>query len=544
MVADALINVLNADDLIVNSQRRGFDLDEYKEKTGHDKVHISPARLSEHYTGRKRLDSDLLENCKKINEKIGTVKHRNNPDQQEYLDSQLDKYVVEHPQWELRLRNGGIVDVLGFGLEVAKAGMGQHDSGFNPDFITEAFDVDNPARTKCAVFNMMYQVICERTIGKFNPALGESYSFIHTGSAFALDLPRNKNDYIKMIRHAFVTLISEDDDGRLRYTPIDPYHEESGTSVEQKLDFSETRSLDSLEMVLNLVFADYWNGYSLDKAGKQVKGVALTEMVKSAPDAVNAGEVALLLSYQWRGVFEDSTKARVNFESKRKILAERVHNFQMELERFKSEGRDVDMKTSSYLRTLRDHCVSMYNRQNENYQELKHKMEFVENNRTEFKESMKTAVGGLMEEIVKGGEVNSKAALIFFDLVDNIGSFGIEMDEEDWVKIVGFIESQRAENLDEWKKTMSPGARREWKSYLRRHYENTWGTQPVETVVLKEDNLQVDENDSRYAYTLYRAQVLKLISAAGVNSWKKFLPKSPPEGSYSDLMVRLIQQED
>lgn len=544
MVADIRIDYLNTDRMSRLGER-GFGPGEFKEGNQSKSMSVFPVELGRLLGSGGRIPDDLINAVQVFDSRELVLRESRKEGEGEYLDRQIDLFLSRNPDWGGRLKSGEMADILEFGLEMTRAGAGNHNNLANPQRITEAFNIDNPPETKCAVFNRLFQVICERSMDRFNPGLREKYRMLVTKGRYSLDMPRTKlRDGEKMIPHAFFTLFSTDETGEnIIYSTIDPYHAESAGDISGKLDFTRERGVDSINPIINLLLVKYWNGYNLSSEGERLKTLSLMGIMEVQTEAGNMGEIALILANQWEKINVDFRESKKDFDVKSTKLRERIAQYREEMEKIKN-----GVGSETFAEVLRQGCWNFYNGNiSENYQRLRFKHQFVSELKQEFEGAIRMSVGAFVKEggVTGDGEVDPRRALIFFDLMDSVGSRGIDLGSELWEETIQFVRSQRVANAEEWKRVIGAArGRREWNQHLVRHYKNSWNMRPVETVSLDGDKEEVDRESSRYQFTIFRAEVLKLMREAGINDWERFLPNNALPGSYEELFLKLLRNEE
>lgn len=462
-----------------------------------------------------------------------------NSDEKEklYFLTQLAEYISGLPNSAdvvEKMNNSSLEDVLTVAYGFVSAGTNQHNERFNPKHISESIDIHNPMETKCSVFNRLFQMSYSALVNKYCPTLGETHKLVSTPAIHALDLPRNKgaSGKSKLIPHRYLTMASGNGHD-LVVSALDPYHSRStGKTIFEKIDFTETRSADSLSIVLDLLYQNIFvTGPSKNNLwGETLKALTVTQKISESTDVAEAGEFAMLLAYQYEFV-------KKNLSNMSRIRAEKVASLKSGTAKYQEHKNSRISR--SFVDTYRKSILSQFGQDQlgNSYNSVKYSEKFLNEFHEQVVNSMEHTIDALVESLT--GKVDFKSALILFDLADTIGSFEIPIGEDSWKKIEDVVASL-ADSPQIWKDSIN--TQKPWSTYLERRYQNAWGSKPMELTVLNKDKEITSTEDTKWnSFVNFRANSLNFANKLGWVGWKKFIPQVVPEGSYLQVLINKIK---
>ena len=174
-----------------------------------------------------------------------------------YIESQIDQYMAGHPDLDAYLRDetkDPLIRLSNVANYIVRAGTGNHgvgstiirdDAGESRRIrVRDTFNIDNPPKTKCNVFNDTYVRVFETLANTRGfEEINKQYKFISTSTYFAQDIERYTTKR-GSLAHGYLILVSQDSRNSLRLTPFDPYFTEPGHTDE--LDRKIYRSVDAI----------------------------------------------------------------------------------------------------------------------------------------------------------------------------------------------------------------------------------------------------------------------------------------------------------
>lgn len=425
-----------------------------------------------------------------------------------YLDDELDKYIdrVGGLSSEAKLN-----DVLDYTYSFLVAGTGPRNVEPSAVSVKQIFDIDDPKKTNCSYFNGLYKAAFEVVVRKFCPNMEGKYALLTTKSKYATDLGTGKNvtpesDIVfkrtKYVDHRFLTLVSFAEEGKLIYTPLDPYHVSDGDRPSESLDFNG-RVPDSLRTVVKALTEPFYNSTRSDYL-RTVFFMDSVEDLKSSKERLGVGMI--VTNELWPVL-----KNRINQSE------ERLNDMAA---REKATLKSLSEKLTTTITNIADFAI------------------------VEMGMSLENLDFELLTE--------------FMEMIDNCGRLELPLSLSDWQKINQFliqlelrkdvIGTAREElsqylstNLSKIKFNKKPGV-----AIFRSHFVHT-GRTPTTTLITEEDKIFV-ATTTDMAYQEFRVKMLKIALLVGVKKSEIDLP----EGEYidgtrakcfSDLCQRLLKVE-
>lgn len=141
-------------------------------------------------------------------------------------------------------------DIFSLAYRIAIAATGEHEDHIEIIDPSKTIDLDNPPKTKCNIFNSVYIHLFNTLCKVLNAdEISQKYQLLLSQANLV------STDIVGTIWHAHITVLSQDAEGNIYTSLIDPYHMEgepkSIDSIISGLDFRGKRGLDAQVKALN-----------------------------------------------------------------------------------------------------------------------------------------------------------------------------------------------------------------------------------------------------------------------------------------------------